>query len=306
MNATHKIRSKIALSITLITIFFLTTNFTARDLELIKEKSFEVEPGQLLNVKTDIGDIIIKAWSENKVVVKIYGDEDARRKMEFMFDQDENGVEIIGEKEGSKLFGWFSNIELKYEIKVPAHFDSDLKSSGGDMVVKNVKGECNLKTSGGDIYTKNVEGALYCGTSGGDISLFNFSGNAEVSTSGGDIEVDSEEGSILATTSGGDIIVKASDGEVKAKTSGGDISLNYFGENYGISLSTSGGDIDAKLPSDLNAEVDIRTSGGDIISNFSQNKMTKISKSKLIGKYNNGGNPLICKTTGGDISILER
>lgn len=306
MTKTHKIRSRIVLVFSLIITFFFTTNFFARGLELINEKSFEVKSGQLLNVKTDIGDIIVKAWSENKVVVKIYGDEDARRRMEFTFDQDENGVEIIGEKEGSKLFGWFSNIELKYEIKVPSDFDLDLKSSGGDLVAKNVEGKSHLKTSGGDIYTKDVKGELFCGTSGGDISLFSFTGDAEVSTSGGDIEVDAEDGSILATTSGGDIFVKASDGEVKAKTSGGDISLNYFGTNYGITLSTSGGDIDAKLPSDLSAEVDIRTSGGDIVSNFSQNKMTKISKSKLIGQYNNGGSPLICKTTGGDISIVER
>jgi len=289
-----------------ISTLFLTTNFIAKDLELLKEKSFSVVPGQKLIVKTDLGDITIKTWNSNEVLISIYGDEDARRKMEFSFDQDDEGVKVIGEKQGSHFFSWFKGVDLKYEVKVPTNFNLDLKTSGGDLVAKNIEGDFNFKTSGGDIYLKNADGNLNAVTSGGDITLYSFSGNAEVSTSGGDIEVDADNGNVIASTSGGDILLKASNGEIKAKTSGGDITLDYSGNNLGINLYTSGGDIDAKLPSNLDADVDIKTSGGDLISNFSQNKMSKISKSKLVGKFNNGGNTLKLKTSGGDIKVDEK
>lgn len=302
----NKFRNNISFGAAFLFFLFIATNFLAKDLDLIKEKSFDVSPGQLLQITSDLGDVIIKTWNRNEVLVKIYGDNDAERKMEFSFDQDDEGVTVIGEKEGSKLFGWFSRIEVQYEIQVPTKFDLDLKTSGGDLVSKNIEGKFNLKTSGGDIYVKNTTGDLSAATSGGNITLVTYAGNAELATSGGDIEVDGDNGNISANTSGGDIYINSSNGSVTAKTSGGDIALNYSGENLGIELRTSGGDIDVKLPMDFNADVDVRTSGGDLTNRFSENKMSKISKSVLRGKFNSGGQPLICKTSGGDITLLEK
>ncbi len=306
MIALSEQRIKIFSIFILVFYFLLNSNLHSKSLELLKEKKFNVKSGQLLTIKTDVGDVIIKTWEKEESVVKIYGDKSAERKMEFSFDQDENGIYIIGEKEGGSFFSWFSNIDLKFEIMVPHVFDLDLKTSGGDIMCKNIEGDFTLKTSGGDIYMKDGKGILIAGTSGGDITLQNFSGGSDLSTSGGDIEADSENGKIFASTSGGDIVLKASNGPVEAKTSGGDITLKYNGDNKGISLITSGGDIDVVVPSDLNADVDLKTSGGDLDNNFSNNKMTKVSKTKLTGKYNNGGAKLICKTSGGDISVREK
>lgn len=289
-----------------ILLFLMSSTFLGRDLDLLKEKVFNVQPGQLLILKTDAGDVIMKAWDKNELMVKIYGDKDAERKMEFSFNQDENSVTVIGEKEGGKLWGWFSSIDLKYEILVPFEFNLDVKTAGGDLSAKNITGEFELKTSGGDIYMKNSAGKLVAGTSGGDIVLADYSGDAELSTSGGDIDVKGENGDVYANTSGGDISIIASNGAIIGKTSGGDIRLSYEGENKGIELKTSGGDIDVKLPSNINADVDIRTSGGEINNQFSNNRMAKITKSTLQGNFNGGGDALICKTSGGDITILER
>lgn len=303
-------KNKLKIGLTTIVVFLLLILFNshnlAKDLNLLKEKSFKVNSGQLLNVRTDVGDVIVKTWNKDEVLVKIYGDSDAERRMEFSFNQDENGILVIGEKEGGRLFSWFSNIELKFDIMVPMKFDLKIRSSGGDLVAKNIEGKSHLMTSGGDIYTKNFTGDFEAETSGGDISLFNLTGNAEVSTSGGDIEVSAENGNISANTSGGDIRMESSNGEVYAKTSGGDIFLNYSGVNMGINLLTSGGDIDVKLPSNIDADVEIKSSGGDLVNNFSQNRMSKVTKSQLIGQFNNGGNMIICKTSGGDISVIEK
>ncbi|MCB9218030.1 MAG: DUF4097 family beta strand repeat protein [Ignavibacteriales bacterium] len=306
MKNINKVISLNILILLLPVLFISHSQNIGKELDLLKEKTFSVSPGQLLEVKTDVGDIIIKTWAKNDVNVKIFGDDDAKRKMEFSFDQDEKGVKIFGEKLGGGFFTWFSNIDLKYEVIVPVDFDVDLKTSGGDLVAKELHGDLSFKTSGGDIYLKNVEGTLDGSTSGGDITVFEFKGNINAATSGGDIQIESDNGFINAATSGGDIFLKASEGAIKAETSGGDISLSYFGENKGVKLGTSGGDIDVLLPSDFNANVELKTSGGDITSNFSKNKMTTISKSKLIGEFNKGGSNFICKTSGGDIIVKEK
>jgi len=278
----------------------------AESLDLLKEKSFKVNANQSLIVKTDLGDITTKTWDKNEVYVKIFGNNNAEKAMEFSFDQDENGVEVIGEKEGGFLSGWFKRLSLKYEIMVPANFNLNYKTAGGDIVTNKITGELKFKTSGGDIYLSNSMGELNGSTSGGDITIKNFKGTSDVSTSGGDIDIVAEGGFVSASTSGGDIKITSSNGKVNAGTSGGDVSLNYTGENQGIKLATSGGDIDIKIPSNFSAEAEIKTSGGDISSNFSNVKKSKISKSKLIGTFNNGGNSLVCKTSGGDITVREK
>ena len=302
----NKVKLKRTMIFSLLLFLGMSYCLNAKNLKLLKEKSFNVKSGQLLTIKTDVGDVIVKTWNKNEAQVKIYGDSDAKRKMEFSFDQDEKGISIIGEKEGGTFFGWFSHIDLKYEITVPSNFDLDLKTSGGDMVAKNIEGKFSLITSGGDIYMKNTKGKLDAKTSGGDITLHMFSGASDLSTSGGDIEVEAENGKVTASTSGGDIFLKSSNGPVSAKTSGGDITLEYAGENLGISLITSGGDIDVIVPHKINADVDMKTSGGDLVNYFSNNKMSKVTKSKLVGKFNKGGYPVVCKTSGGDITVKEK
>ncbi len=270
-------------------IVLLSSSFLmGGNLDLIKEKSFTVNPNQIIVVKTDLGDIKTNTWDKNEVLIKIFGNNNAEKSMEFSFDQDEKGVEIIGEKEGGFLSGWFRNINLKYEITVPENFNLEYKTAGGDISLKNISGKFNFKTSGGDISLENSNGKLISKTSGGDITIKNFTGDLEVATSGGDIKIYSENGKVNATTSGGDIL------------------LNYSGKNSGIKLVTSGGDIDVKVPAALNAEVKLVTSGGDISSDLSNFRKTKITKSKLIGTLNSGGEILTCKTSGGDITVKEK
>lgn len=277
-----------------------------KELELIQQKNYKVNIGQNLKVKTDLGDIIIKSWDKNEVEIQIYGNKNAESKMEFSFNQNENTVEVIGEKEGGKIFGWFNKIELKYEIKVPKKFNLDLKTSGGDMMAKVVEGNFEFKTSGGDIFIENSKGKINATTSGGDVVVNEFTGNTITETSGGDIEITKTFGNVYAATSGGDVVIKSSEGEIEAKTSGGDISLDYSGKDADISLSTSGGDIDVNIPKNLNANAEIKTSGGRIYNNFQNINNSTITKSKIEGNFNKGGKKLVCRTSGGDIRITQK
>lgn len=239
-----------------------------KDLQLLEHKNFRVHFGKELKVSAESGDIEITPWQNNEVMINIYGNENTKEKMKFVFDSDNNSITIKSERKNK--WGFLSNIKLRYEIKVPEKFNLDISTAGGDIKVGGVIGNISLKTSGGDIWADRIAGNLRVNTSGGDIKIF------------------------------------SNDASIDARTSGGDITLEYFGENRGIELRTSGGDIEIKLPLDFNASVELATSGGDVDCDFKLNRVEKLSRTKIIGELNNGGQKLIAKTSGGDIEVKSR
>jgi Toastrack DUF4097 len=238
------------------------------DKKVIHEKTFQISPGKKLNVSADGGDIVCSVWDKSEVYIKVIGTDDTADKYDFTFDSNSEEVTVKADKKGG--WNWFSNISLKFEIKVPKNFNVNANTSGGDIKIGGVNGGIYLKTSGGDIWGDRFEGNFYATTSGGDINLY------------------------------------CNNAKIEASTSGGDIELEYTGVNQGIELKTSGGDIDIKVPSDFDAKAELRTSGGDVDCNLILNNVTKLSETKIDANINKGGKPLIAVTSGGDISVYKK
>jgi Putative adhesin len=239
------------------------------DLQLIQEKTFKISPGKNLLVDITSGDVKVTHWDKAEVSVKILGNENAMEKMDFTLEGNENQIKVIGEKKSS-ISSWFSSTNVNVEIKVPTQFNLDINTAGGDIKCGGIKGKAELNTSGGDIWADKFSGNLISSTSGGDIFLFCF------------------------------------DASIEAETSGGDIKLEYAGENRGINLSTSGGDIDIKLPKDYSTSIELSTSGGDVSCSLNMSNVKKSSGSRLIADLNGGGEKLLAQTSGGDITVTEK
>ncbi|MCF6270361.1 MAG: DUF4097 domain-containing protein [Melioribacteraceae bacterium] len=298
------------------TKFFLISIFTIAGLLLnsidviaggnvLYERNYSVKLNEALSVKVSAADVEIVGWDKNEVLIIVEGKESIKEKYDFSFSYKGGFVEIIAERKSSWSL-WSSSNGFRVKVKVPTEFNPEVKTSGGDIEIKDIIGKIALKTSGGDIEIENSKGNLVAKTSGGDIELNEFVGSSTLKTSGGDIDVKQAEGSVEAKTSGGDVDLIVNSGKVNAGTSGGDISLKYNGINEGVELKTSGGSISVLLPSDFSADVYLKTSGGSIKNNFSSKKIREASKSKFEGKYNNGGVLFSAKTSGGSIYINEK
>lgn len=274
----------------------------------LEEKSFSISSAKMLNLEAASGDINITAWDKNEVSIKIFGNEKAKEKLDFKFQNNSDEIKITAEKEGSFFnWNWFSSgIKIKFDIKIPSSFNSKVHTSGGDINLKGVTGNNNLNTSGGDVYAKEINGNLKISTSGGDVNLEILKGEINASTSGGDITANNFSGNLIVSTSGGDIKLRGKDSKINAETSGGNIDVFYSGLNKGIELHSSGGDINLNVPNNFNAKANLHTSGGDISCNLTANNAKKISSSRFEAELNNGGNLLIIKTSGGDISVLGK
>ena len=270
---------------------------------IIAEKNFEVKSGEILKVDAEGADINVWSWDKNTVEVKVYGNRKAEDKLEIEIEQTSDGVEVNIEKRGGFFSGWFSSISCRTEIRVPENYNIYVKTSGGDVSVKEITGRVELKTSGGDVNSGGVKGTLKIGTSGGDIVVQDQEGESYLSTSGGDIKGRSLVGDVDASTSGGDIELSVEKGKVEASTSGGDVVVDFNGVNMGIDLRTSGGDVALRVPKDIKADVFLYASGGRVDCALDATKVYKESKRKFEGELNGGGEKIYCKTSGGDVEL---
>ncbi len=291
-----------------VTLFFSFVVFSSTfkaETKIIKEKTFKVKPGGELKVKADGADVLLKSWDKEELNVKILSKRRKVGHIKIKFKQDNNKVYIEVKTSRNSFFHLFEKSSVGYKIIVylPSKFNPEIKTSGGDIIIKNLNGTENLKTSGGDIVAENCSGEMDAKTSGGDVVIKNHAGKVYVATSGGDVKVSNSKGAVSAFTSGGDVVINASNAPIEAKTSGGDVVLKYKGLNQGISLGTSGGDISMKLPNEIKANVDLKSIGGELKLDFPNSKLEKLTKSTFNGTFNGGGKEIKAYTSGGDIIV---
>jgi len=290
----------------LFTLIFIQTAFP-QDLSLLHEKTFATNPGKLLKIEAQTGSVKVETWDKNEVHVKVFGNNKAKEKLEFKFEEEDWGVYISSKrKDGFWSFNWGNSPRVRFEVLVPKSYNTKTSTSGGNIGVKNLTGNIEGKTSGGDLKLYDNVGNTNASTSGGDIIVKNSKGNTKASTSGGDISIVDFNGDLEVATSGGDIEMKGGNAKIDASTSGGDVKLDYWGENLGIDLSTSGGDITVYLPAEFSAKANLKTSGGDISCELTTNNVVKISSSRFEADLNKGGKNLICRTSGGDIEVKKK
>ena len=85
------------------------------DNKVIHEKTFKIDPNKKIILNTDAGDIQITPWNKAEVYVKVIGNDNARDKYDYNFNSSVDEINIDVEKKGG--LSWFSNINLKFEIK---------------------------------------------------------------------------------------------------------------------------------------------------------------------------------------------
>jgi DUF4097 and DUF4098 domain-containing protein YvlB len=268
-------------------------------------KSFDVAPGGKLLVDADVGDVEVIGGDSGKCTVDISmdGSQENLQRLDVSVDQ-ENGVVRVYAKDHNHFHIFENgNMNVKFEIRVPKSFNVDLHTSGGEFVLRDIKGNLQGNTSGGDMDLSALDGTIHFETSGGEVRVKDCQGDLNLKTSGGDIRADNVHGILEVETSGGGIDMKGIDAKLDASTSGGniDVSLN---DNKGVSLETSGGEVRIHMPKTVMADVDAETTGGDV--NCDLEYSGHIKDGSMRGKINGGGNMIHARSSGGDIVINEK
>ena len=291
-------------SLSVIGMVIVTASLFAADKHY--EESFKLEPGGQLVMNVRVGNVHVQSWDRNEVSFEadVHGSERFVSDFNFDFDRSDARLEIKGDLPYRK-WNWGFRTKVAITMRVPQHCHLDLKTSGGNIEVQDVRGQSNLHTSGGNLRLANLEGDLVAKTSGGDIRASGITGQTQLGTSGGNIYLEDLSGDIDARTSGGNIDLLGVEGEIVAKTSGGNIEMRLVGPYKGVQASTSGGHIHCYVDGDLSANLNARTSGGRVTVDFPITIRGKISNSKVQGTINGGGPPLELHSSGGNIKVLS-
>jgi hypothetical protein len=270
------------------------------------ERQFSVQEGGEIIVEADAGTVKIESWDKNEVsvVVEIEGSDSRAEKYKVEFSQEGNTITVTGKVRDKSFFKWHvGNLEAYYTIFTPKKFNTTVNTSGGNIDAKNLTGKADYNTSGGNLNVQKMDGEIILATSGGNVDAADINGPVDAETSGGNVVMENIVGNVKGFTSGGDVEFIGVDGRVKGGTSGGNVSVKVSGENKGIDVETSGGDVEIYMKDGVGADVDAETSGGSVDCDFPVTVRGKVRESELHGKINGGGNPIRASTTGGSIRI---
>jgi hypothetical protein len=293
-------------------------------------KGFNVPDGGTLRLEAGVGRIKVVAGGTG-VAVEIIRKADGRdgaetlRDHRITFSQEGNDVVIKGDFDRShRWFDWFDDYDVQWNIRVPAHYNVDLHTSGGSINLSNLGGTvlartsggsitaaklggaATLKTSGGSIQVDGASSSLVAKTSGGSILIGGTTGEVEARTSGGSITLSRVGGNVVAHTSGGGIRIEGLMGSVDASTSGGSIHAELLRQPSRDSrLSTSGGGLVVTMADRIAVDLDARASGGGVTSDVPVTVIGTQDDDELHGKINGGGPKLVLRTSGGGIRVKK-
>jgi hypothetical protein len=294
-------------------------------------KGFNVSPGGTLRVSAGVGDITVVTGGTG-VAVEIVREARGARGEKMMeghhIDVRQSGDDVIIDGDLDRdMSGWLgswgpSNYEVKWNVRVPARYNIDVRTSGGFIKLADIGGTVDARTSGGEITTGRLGGTASLATSGGDITVAGAANELVAKTSGGDIDIGNTDArveaktsggsirlarvgsSVIARTSGGDIDIEDAMGAVDAKTSGGSITAQLSRQPQGESrLSTSGGGVTVSIADGIGVELDARASGGGVDSDVPVTVQGTQERDQVRGRIGGGGPALVLRSSGGGIRV---
>jgi hypothetical protein len=291
-------------------------------------KGFKVADGGTLRLNADVGSIKVVSGGTG-VAIEITRDADGRRGEERLaehkieFRQEGNDVIIDDSLPNQWMrWNWSDDYDVQWNIRVPAHYNVELRTSGGSIALADIGGTVDARTSGGSITTGRLggnstlkssggsirvagaNGTVDARTSGGSVDIGETTGRVEAHSSGGSITLGRSGGEVVAKTSGGGIRIEGAAGSVDAATSGGSIHASLTRQPSGDShLTSSGGDVTVVLGRGIGAELDAKASGGSVSSDVPITVQGTMDEGELHGRINGGGPRLVVRASGGGVRL---
>lgn len=276
-------------------------------------KQFDFSTGTEVIAETVGGNIEVKGGQNGQAKVEMYvnGPSWKRKLSEENIKERLRNYQVNVTKEGKTLsvivkvqdgeLDWEEEgLNISFKIFVPTQVAARLKAMGGNISLNALTGMQSVYTRGGNISLDEITGDADIDCMGGNINVDRYEGKLAISCSGGNINIDDARGEFQVQTAGGNIHFEEVAGSVKGQTSGGNISANIKELGKYLTLSTTGGNINADFPTNKGLDYDIKA---DHIHASVDNFKGYHDKDRIQGKINGGGIPVKMSTAGGNIRL---
>ncbi|MDQ5825070.1 MAG: DUF4097 domain-containing protein [Chloroflexota bacterium] len=163
-----------------------------------------------------------------------------------------------------------------------------------------------LRTSTGDLYVKDVNGTLFIQTTSGDVHLERLSGNLLASSASGDIHLRGMEGKVGVRSASGDVNISSADlQELGVQTASGDITA-YLKRvpDREFDVRTMSGDLRITVPADARLTAEATTVSGDLRCKLPHEIVSRSGRRNRTLIVNGGGPAARFHSVSGDVSVI--
>ncbi|HEX8096769.1 MAG TPA: DUF4097 family beta strand repeat-containing protein [Pyrinomonadaceae bacterium] len=237
-------------------------------------KTYPLTAGGTVSAVNVSGDLKVTGYDGEVVVVNGYKEGRDRDQLEVEDLSGGNSVSVRARYPSCSNCS--VNASVRFEIQVPRNLSLNFDK---------------LQTASGNIQVTNVTGRVRASTASGRVTLQNVNGSVNASTASGEMRVKDVSGTVKASTASGDV----------------DVELARVEGSESLTFSTASGSIRAKVPSSLDAEVDISTASGEISTDFplEVRKSEYGPQRRARGRLGSGSRTLRLSSASGDISLTR-
>jgi hypothetical protein len=199
------------------------------------QKSYRLAQGSRVSVKNVSGDVIVKGYDGDAVVVTGYKEGRDRDQVSVEDLSDGSHVEVkVRYPERCHC-----NASVRFEVKIPRtinlNYDA-FSSVSGNVEISEATGTIRAKSVSGDVNVREVAGTIYANSVSGDVTVGEASGAVSAKSTSGNVRVDLQ------------------------RLEGAHTNRLEFG-----SVS---GNVEVKMPGSIGAEVEMSTLSGHLETDF--------------------------------------
>jgi DUF4097 and DUF4098 domain-containing protein YvlB len=177
---------------------------------------------------------------------------------------------------------------LRLEVHMPKDADLDVNTGDGSVEADSINGNLNVRTGDGHITVQGAKGNIQLRTGDGHIEGNGLDGRADITTGDGHVNIEGRFDSLNIRTGDGSVTARAGKGSTVAAP---------------WNIHTGDGSVDLELPGEMQANLDASTHDGRISLGIPVMVEGTFSSTKIFGKMNGGGQPIVVRTGDGSIRL---
>jgi len=252
-------------------------------------KTFTVNGHASVHVLTDDGAVRVSTGDVQQVEIRVvYTGYKLDKDLQVETSQTGNSVEVTAKSRMNwSMFG-VHHTSLRVEVHMPKDADLTVNTGDGSVEADSITGNLDIQTGDGHIAVQGAKGNIRLKSGDGHIEGRGLDGRADITTGDGHVNI---EGRFDALN------IKTGDGSVTARADKGSTVSSPW------NIHTGDGSVDLDLPGEMQANLDASTHDGRISLGIPVMVEGTFSSTKIFGKMNGGGQPIVVRTGDGSIRL---
>jgi DUF4097 and DUF4098 domain-containing protein YvlB len=275
------------------------------------DQTVTVTKGMRLSAETFAGSIAVRTWEKD--AVRVEAEHSTRDRVNIRPTEAVLRITTSAERGPSRT--------VDFTLTVPRWMPVNLNGTYVDIDLEGIQGEVTAETVGGDVRLKGGTGTVSLKSVEGIIEVEGAKGRMTLNTVNEGVFIRGAAGEIMAETVNGDMLLEGIESNsVEVATVNGDVTYDGSIRDGGTyRFATHNGDVELRVPDQINASVFVRTYRGDFESHFQVQMPSQAPASEDEDRHRrerrnrrfnftlgSGAARVELESFGGDISVLKR